>query len=113
MGIHWSLPLLEGLLPDDLNARLKEAQNDPFLDHPPQDEVPMVNGLTGKVMKALPIPKTIRVSRRKMRAFCTQDLDVQVGDAPVSMFAGKALLLTIDSMAKSLSKSLMGQMVSA
>ena len=79
MGIHWSLPLLEALLPDDLNARLKEAQNDPFLEVPLQDKIPIVNGLTGKLLKALPVPKTIRVSRRKMRAFCTQGLDVQVG----------------------------------
>jgi hypothetical protein len=79
MGIHWSLPLLETLLPDDLLARLNEAQNDPSLEVVPHDEIPIINGLTGNVMKALPIPRNIRVSRRKMRAFCTQGLDVQVG----------------------------------
>ena len=78
MGIHWSLPLLESLLPEDLTARLKEAYNDPFVETPLQDEIPIYNGLTGKIMKALPIPRTIRVSRRKMRAFCSQGIDVQV-----------------------------------
>ncbi|MCJ1255548.1 hypothetical protein MMC24_003364 [Lignoscripta atroalba] len=79
MGIHWSLPLLESLLPEDLTARLKEAYNDPFVETPLQDEIPIYNGLTGKIMKALPIPRTIRVSRRKMRAFCSQGIDVQYG----------------------------------
>ncbi|MCJ1250307.1 hypothetical protein MMC30_007533 [Trapelia coarctata] len=88
MGIHWSLPLLEALLPDDLNDRLNEAQNDPFLEAPLQDELPLINGLTGKVMKALPIPRTIRVSRRKMRAFCTQGLDVQYGKELVEVSYG-------------------------
>jgi hypothetical protein len=77
MGIHWSLPQLEALLPPNLVARLKEAQNDPFLDAPDQDLMKIYNGLDGTVMKALPIPRTIRVSRRKMRAFCTQGIEVK------------------------------------
>ncbi|KAE8441210.1 hypothetical protein EG329_005610 [Mollisiaceae sp. DMI_Dod_QoI] len=75
MGIHWSLPQLEALLPPDLRVRLKEAQNDSFLDAPDQDDMKIYNGLDGTILKALPIPRTIRVSRRKMRAFCSQDID--------------------------------------
>lgn len=78
MGIHWSLPQLESLLPPDLKERLKEAQNDPFLDAPDQDVVNVYNSLDGSVLKALPLPRMIRVSRRKMRAFCTQGIDVKV-----------------------------------
>ena len=78
MGIHWALPLLENLLPADLAARLKEAQNDPFMVHPDKDTLPIYNGQTGEIMKALPVPRTIRVSRRKMRAFCSQGIEVQV-----------------------------------
>jgi hypothetical protein len=77
MGIHWSLPQLEALLPPDLRVRLKEAQNDPFLDAPEKDDMKIFNGLDGTILKALPIPRTIRVSRRKMRAFCSQDIDVK------------------------------------
>lgn len=77
MGIHWSLPQLEALLPPDLRVRLKEAQNDPFLDAPDQDDMKLYNGLDGTILKALPIPRTIRVSRRKMRAFCSQGIDVK------------------------------------
>lgn len=78
MGIHWALPQLESLLPPDLKERLKEAQNDPFFDPPDQDVMTIHNGLDGSILKALPIPRTIRVSRRKMRAFCTQGIDVKV-----------------------------------
>lgn len=77
MGIHWSLPQLETLLPPDLRLRLKEAQNDPFLDAPDQDDMRIYNGLDGTVLKSLPIPRTIRVSRRKMRAFCSQGIEVK------------------------------------
>jgi hypothetical protein len=77
MGIHWSLPQLEALLPPNLVSRLKEAQSDPFLDPPEQDVMKIYNGLDGSVMKALPIPRTIRVSRRKMRALCSQGIDVK------------------------------------
>jgi hypothetical protein len=77
MGIHWSLPLLEALLPPDLRVRLKEAQNDPFMVAKDQDEMRIYNGLDGTILKALPIPRTIRVSRRKMRAFCSQGIDVK------------------------------------
>jgi len=79
MGIHWSLPQLEALLPPDLRVRLKEAQNDSFLDAPEKDDMKIYNGLDGTILKALPIPRTIRVSRRKMRAFCSQDVDVKYG----------------------------------
>jgi len=78
MAIHWALPQLESLLPPDLKERLKEAQNDPFLDPPDQDIMSIHNGLDGSILKALPIPRTIRVSRRKMRALCTQGIDVKV-----------------------------------
>ena len=41
MGIHWSLPQLKALLPPDLRVRLKEAQNDPFLDSKEDDVFPI------------------------------------------------------------------------
>jgi hypothetical protein len=78
MGIHWALPQLGALLPVDLEARLKEAQNDPFLDAPEQDSFNLWNGMDGSILKALPLPRTIRVSRRKMRALCSQSIDIKV-----------------------------------
>jgi len=77
MGLHWSLPLLEALLPPDLRARLKEAQNDPFLVAKDEDGIPIYNGLDGTVLTSIPVPRMIRVSRRKMRAFCSQGIDLK------------------------------------
>ena len=78
MGIHWSLPFLEKLLPADLLARISDAQSDPSLPVE-EDFVPMINGLNGRVIKNIAVPRSLRVSRRKMRAFCSQGLDIQVG----------------------------------
>lgn len=78
MGIHWSLPQLKALLPPDLRVRLKEAQNDPSLAPKEDDVLPIYNGLDGTVLKAIPSPNIIRVSRRKMRAFCSQDINIKV-----------------------------------
>lgn len=78
MGIHWALPQLEELLPPDLKARLKEPQNDPFLDPPDKDVFRIYNGLTGEILKDLPTPKTMRMSRRRMRKFCSEGIDVRV-----------------------------------
>lgn len=77
MGIHWSLPKLETLLPANLWARLKEAFNDPYFEEQ-QTTFTMYNGRDGGVLKELPIPRTVRVSRRKFRAFLTEGIDVKV-----------------------------------
>lgn len=78
MAIHWSLPLLENLLPDGLRHRLKEIQADPSYD-PPDDEVLKIyNGLNGELLTELHMPKVMRVSRRKTRAFLCQGIEVHV-----------------------------------
>ena len=77
MSIHWSLSFLEQLLPPELFARINEAQGDPTLPME-EDIMPLVNGLNGKLIKNLVTPRTIRVSRRKMRALCSQGLNIQV-----------------------------------
>ncbi|KAI9720895.1 MAG: hypothetical protein M1812_002734 [Candelaria pacifica] len=85
MAIHWSLAQLEALLPDHLVARLDEAKNDPSYATRDEDIMPIVNGETGELMKNVPLPRAIRVSRRKLRAFCSQEIDVEYGKALVSI----------------------------
>ena len=80
MGLHWSLPLLEHILPADIWTGLREAQTDPNYDAPDADVLPLFNGLTGDLIKNIPIPKTIRYSRRKMRARLTKGVDVKVSN---------------------------------
>lgn len=81
MGLHWSLPLLESLLPDNLSSRIHEAYVDPSLDweQSPLNCMRMYNGLTGEIMKEFPVKgKIVRVSRRKLRALVAEGIDVKV-----------------------------------
>jgi len=90
MGLHWSLPLLHTLLPADLTARLKEAQNDPYYEPPNQDIMRIWGGdeKEGKVLAEIPIPKMIRYSRRKLRALCSQGIDIRYGSSLASIEYG-------------------------
>lgn len=86
MGIHWALPILESLLPDDLRDRWKEAYVDPTVDFsdPKCKSMQMYNGVTGELMKEIVVPGTmVRVSRRRLRAFLSQQIDVQVRTFPI------------------------------
>jgi 2-polyprenyl-6-methoxyphenol hydroxylase-like FAD-dependent oxidoreductase len=87
MTIHWSKPLLEKLLPTDLWDRLHEAQADPSFDARDAAEysIPFYDLKTGKHLKSAPVPNAIRVSRRKMRAFCAQGIDIQYGKSIVGI----------------------------
>ncbi|CAD0095884.1 unnamed protein product, partial [Aureobasidium vineae] len=80
MGLHWSLPLLESLLPDELSSRIQETFVDPSLDwsQPPLDCMRMYNGMTGEIMKDVPIKgKIVRVLRKKLRALVAEDIAVK------------------------------------
>jgi hypothetical protein len=81
MSIHWSRPLLETLLPADLLTRVREAQVDPSFDSAQTGgySVPFYNGKTGEHIMDIPMPNAVRVSRRKMRALCSQGIDIKVG----------------------------------
>jgi 2-polyprenyl-6-methoxyphenol hydroxylase-like FAD-dependent oxidoreductase len=76
MGTHWGLPLLEELLPAQLRERLRSAQSDPFSD--PQDAFYVYNGVTGDLVRKLPLPRTVRYSRRKLRDLCAEGVDILV-----------------------------------
>lgn len=80
MSIHWARDLLKGLLPDILHDRIREAQVDPTYDtsNPDGYDVPFYNGKTGEHIVNIPMKNAIRVSRRKMRALCAEDIDTQV-----------------------------------
>jgi hypothetical protein len=78
MSLHWSKPMLSTLLPDKLVARLKEPQNDPYKEPSDAEHFQTVDASLGELMRDIPAPGLSRVSRRKMRAFCAQDVDVKV-----------------------------------
>jgi hypothetical protein len=78
ISVHWGLPYLEKLLPAELFARLNETQTDPTYVVPETSHFDLFNMKTGDVFASLPLPKTIRFSRGKMRQFCTQGIEIQV-----------------------------------
>jgi 2-polyprenyl-6-methoxyphenol hydroxylase-like FAD-dependent oxidoreductase len=87
MSIHWSRPLLEQLLPEELLARLREAAVDPSFDSSAEGgyTVPFYNGKTGEHIISMPMKNAIRVSRRKMRNLCSEGLDIKYGEKLVSV----------------------------
>ena len=87
MSIHWSRPLLEHVLPEELLARLKEAAVDPSFDSSAEGgySVPFYNGKTGEHIISMPMKNAIRVSRRKMRALCSEGLDIRYGQKLVGV----------------------------
>lgn len=79
MSVQWALPLLEKYLPDDLSSQLRESTaNDPAFDPPDPSILPTYNGATGELLKNIELNRMIRVSRRRFRAFCAREIDVQV-----------------------------------
>lgn len=74
--------MLEKLLPEDLAARIKvDAVVDPSLDYTqyPNDVIPVFDGVSGELMREIP-NFGLRVSRRKLRALCSERVQVQVSE---------------------------------
>ena len=82
MALHWSLPMLVSLLPDDLAARLPlEAVPDRSLDYSayPNNTISVADGVSGQIMREITSEgKYVRVRRRKLRASCSEGIYVQV-----------------------------------
>ncbi|QIW98657.1 hypothetical protein AMS68_004175 [Peltaster fructicola] len=83
LALHWSLPMLRCLLPDDLAARIQSSTAvDPSLDYSqyPNNTVKIVDGVSGDRLKEIPVEGDyLRVSRRKLRALCAEQLDIKYG----------------------------------
>lgn len=80
MTIHWSRSLLESILPEELLARLKEAQVDPSHDSSSDAgyTVPFYNGKTGEHIIAMPMANAVRVSRSKFRQLLSEGININV-----------------------------------
>jgi hypothetical protein len=77
MAIHWSLPLLKEILPEEVYAKLPEIACNPTLGiH--SGLYPIINGDTGDMITGVPYTNGLRVPRSKMRAMCSEGIDVQV-----------------------------------
>lgn len=88
-SIHWGLPLLEGLLPAQIVARIAtDGAADPSLnyDEPPNNGAYIFDGVSGDVLKDLTVSgRIVRVSRQKLRALCSEGINVHWGHALLSV----------------------------
>lgn len=76
LAIHWSVRILEKILPPDLFARLSEAQCDPAHDRGVDETIELRNSETGELLKTISAPNMKRVSRRKLRSLCAEGIEV-------------------------------------
>jgi hypothetical protein len=77
--MHWSIPILEKLLPTELFIRLFETQCDPTLNRGSAETIELRNSGTGEVLKIIPTPNMKRVSRKKLRSLCAEGIQVHWG----------------------------------
>ncbi|KAK3681666.1 hypothetical protein B0T22DRAFT_522863 [Podospora appendiculata] len=78
MAIHWSLPLLKMLLPEEVFAKMDIIACNPTLGvH--SGLYPIINGDTGELITGVPYENGLRVPRSKMRALASEGIDVQYG----------------------------------
>lgn len=77
MTLHWGATYIAKCIPPELEARLNEICCDPFYGD--RDlTLPHYNGKTGEKLFAMPGENPRRISRRKLRNFLTEGIDVEV-----------------------------------
>ncbi|KAK6365362.1 hypothetical protein LTS17_011334 [Exophiala oligosperma] len=79
MSVQWGLPMLADCLPKELFDRIYTAAVDPNFEPPDPGVLPTYNGQTGELMKNIPLLRMYRVSRRRFRKLCSEDIDIQYG----------------------------------
>ncbi|KAF2160539.1 hypothetical protein M409DRAFT_59808 [Zasmidium cellare ATCC 36951] len=77
-GIYWAQVPLQDCLPPHLQKEVENAQVD---EHRAGDDevMPIRNGETGELLKAVPILYNIRLARKRLLRLISQGLDVQYG----------------------------------
>ena len=80
MLLHWGAQYLKQLLPPHMQERVIEPTVDNFYNWTEGAPVVDMNGKTGEVILRVPgIDPLVRVSRKKLRKFLSEDLDIRVG----------------------------------
>ncbi|RDW56591.1 hypothetical protein BP5796_13056 [Coleophoma crateriformis] len=79
MAVHWSLPMLEELLPEDLRKRVLTTQPDPEHVVNMDDKTKFYHGVTGEVLTELPSHGARRMKRRALGELCSEGIDIQYG----------------------------------
>ncbi|KHN94879.1 Aromatic-ring hydroxylase-like protein [Metarhizium album ARSEF 1941] len=78
MAIHWALPLLKDILPEQLYAKMSVIACNPTVGiH--SGLYPIINGETGELITGVPYENGLRVPRSRMRALAAEGIHVQYG----------------------------------
>ncbi|KAF8862076.1 hypothetical protein BDZ45DRAFT_799461 [Acephala macrosclerotiorum] len=81
MGLHWSVPILKSLIPDDAVVKLQSVEVDLDVPTKPIDTPAFLNGSTGEVIVAPEIPNfqlESRITRRRIEKIRKQGRLAQV-----------------------------------
>ncbi|MCJ1265933.1 hypothetical protein MMC22_005815 [Lobaria immixta] len=79
MGMHWAVPILQSIIPQDLFARIQSTLTDPNTPVPSTDTLRFFHGQTGEIINEVPHPSIHRLRRNKLRALLMEGLDVREG----------------------------------
>jgi hypothetical protein len=83
--LHWALPTLRNMLPDDVLADLPSAHANPIYPYGDGPEtLPFYNSITGEVALKMTAPFR-RMSRRRLRDVCSKGLDIKWGTRVVDL----------------------------
>ncbi|KAI9745842.1 MAG: hypothetical protein M1818_000523 [Claussenomyces sp. TS43310] len=85
IGLHWSAPILETLIPPESFAKIDSVQVDPSKPCPPSSRVDILNGQTGEKIGGTTLPHFYRIIRSKLRALIAEGLDIQYGKTLTSV----------------------------
>ncbi|KAI9730425.1 MAG: hypothetical protein M1834_005935 [Cirrosporium novae-zelandiae] len=78
-GIHWSVPILQTLLPPELFAQLRDCQVDSSLPLPEDAVLDFYNGESGVKITHVDVGKWYRLKRSKLQSLLRQGIDVRYG----------------------------------
>lgn len=79
MGVHWGIPCLQALIPEELFDTIEAAQVDPNWPISDTDRLELKDGSTGELIKAVDSSKFYRLRRDKFRHMLLQGINVVWG----------------------------------
>ncbi|KAF2158985.1 hypothetical protein M409DRAFT_71333 [Zasmidium cellare ATCC 36951] len=79
MGVHWAIPCLKELLPEEVFATIERTQVDPHRSTSDTDRLTLLNGATGELIKSVDSSKFYRLRRDKFRKMLLTGLEIRWG----------------------------------
>ncbi|KAJ9608059.1 hypothetical protein H2200_007047 [Cladophialophora chaetospira] len=78
MLLHWGEEYLRRVLPDNLADRLIEVTVDPHYNWKEIEPLPHLDADTGEIVRRVQMPVLIRVSRKRLREFLSQNQKLKI-----------------------------------